>query len=196
MDLAALLSRINGNLETMDQCNYNFGIFIGRDFSDTRNNISELRDFSKSNQRMDTSPTSRSNFMIEPVLSQPSDYLYLASLPKNARLDERSLIRSNIPDTVIDTCNKTHNVLIHDAFGSMGVGQDATVLYKRPLVGPEYNSNYTQNDAKRRKLQTDETTLSDISQIQTVSFFKGLCSVLAIGWDVGNKIQKKRGCIF
>ena len=135
MDLGLLLKQINGNVAAMDKCNYNFGIFISSDNGGFGHNVPKCQKFAESNQRLD-SQSSRGHILIEPVMATPNDYMYLATLPKRARMidncdNDYPLIRSKMPTNVVDALNgHREKVLIQDPFGSHQLGENATVSYK------------------------------------------------------------------
>lgn len=134
MDLGILLNDIN-NARSGNKLGYNFGITISRGGLLDWNNISECNSSSISNKQMDS--FERQKIIIEPVLTKPSDYLYLAELSKQAYLqDSNGLIKSTIPDTIIDSqTNKRYNVLISDQYGSLTQNKDgSSELFKSHIV--------------------------------------------------------------
>lgn len=135
MDFGILLSDLNGRLKTMDKYNYNFGITINAGRGIAWPAIPNAQGIPNTYQRMDAQEYDRSRLIIEPILAEPMDYVYLATLPKRAKVDD-SLIKSSIPDTVMDSLREPHKVLVYDDMGALTNNKKNTLLLQTPTLIP------------------------------------------------------------
>lgn len=167
MDLGILLNDINGRLKTMDERCYNFGITINTGRHCAWNDISKNGGISNTSQYMDAQENNRSRLIIEPILAEPMDYVYLATLPKRAKIDD-SLIKSSIPDTVMDSLKEPHKVLVYDDMGALTKNKNNTLLLQTPRIIAA-NPSSTSTNTRGNVIENAQHQLNvDGSQIPSI----------------------------
>lgn len=107
MDLGVLLTRINEHLANNNSPVYNYGISIGAGHNGTRFDQSQLARYSNATNEM--VPRQSSSLIIEPILAQPDDYIYLASLPQQQQNMRRRRSRNPNANNVGTKRRKTND---------------------------------------------------------------------------------------